>query len=68
VFVLTNQRVAYFGARKRFAFKYGALLAVGVTAAGLEFTKKGRETPYILQVADYEVPAMILSVIINSGD
>jgi hypothetical protein len=65
--VLTSQRIAFLGNRKKFAFKYGALLAVNVSPAGLEFSKKGKEAPYILQVADTEVPALILSAILNPG-
>ena len=64
-FWLTNQRFGFEGNRKSIVIKYDKVLRFELTPNGLVITKEGRESPYLLGLDDYEVPAAILSHILN---
>lgn len=64
-FYLTNRRLGFKGNRKSFSFPYSKLHIFEIRAEGLFVFKEGREKPYIFALHDYEVPAMIVSQIIN---
>lgn len=64
-FWLTNQRIGFRGNRKNFAFPYSKIHSFELTQAGLEVSKEGKETPYIIGLDDYDVPCMMISHILN---
>ncbi len=64
-FWLTNQRIGFRGNRKNFAFPYSKIHSFELTKAGLEVSKEGKETPYIIGLNDYDIPCMMISHILN---
>lgn len=64
-FWLSNQRLGYIGARKHLTLPYNKILSFELYKDGLNIRKEGKETPYIIGLADVEVPAAILSAILN---
>lgn len=65
-FWLTNQRFGFMGTRKNFVLTYNKVLHFELTSDGLSIAKEGRDNPYLLHLDSYEVPAAILSHIINA--
>jgi AraC-like DNA-binding protein len=65
-FWITNQRVGFRGTRKNIAIPLDKVAFFEITASGLVISKEGRENPYIVSLEDYEVPAAILSHLLNS--
>lgn len=64
-FWITNQRIGFMGRKKNFVVPIGKILHLELTAHGLVISKEGRENSYLLQLDDYEVPAAILSRLVN---
>lgn len=64
-FYLTNQRVGFLGGKKQFSLPYAKISSFELKPEGMYIFKEGKETPYILTMADYEVPLAIVSFIIN---
>jgi len=65
VFWMTNNRLGFKGLRKNFDFPYAKLLSFELSSSGLSIAKEGRETYYMLQMDDYEVPCSVASHILN---
>ncbi len=66
-FWITNQRIGFRGLRKNFAIPINKVAYFEVSPYGLIIAKEGREKPYIIQLEDYDVPAAILSYIVNNS-
>lgn len=64
-FWLTNQRIGFLGSRKNFTLPYSKILSFEVYKDGISIHKEGREKPFIVGLGDAEVPAAILSSILN---
>ena len=64
-FWLTNQRVGFLGERKNFNLPYNKILSFEVYKDAIIIHKDGRENPYIIGLEDVDVPASILSKILN---
>ncbi len=64
-FWLTNKRIGFKGNRKSITFPFRKLHIFEIRQDGLFIFKEGREKPYIFDLNDYEVPAMIVSQILN---
>lgn len=64
-FWMTNQRVGFLGSRKNFSFPYNKILSFELYKDGLSIHKEGKEKPYIVGLDDVELPAAILSAILN---
>jgi len=64
-FWLTNQRVGFLGGRKNFSLPYNKILSFEVYKDVIIIHKEGRENPYIVGLEDVDVPASILSKILN---
>ncbi len=65
-FYLTNERIGFLGRQKQFAMGYGSLHAAAVGRGGLSLFKKGKSSPYVVSLEDYDVPCSILSFIVNA--
>lgn len=65
-FWITNQRVGFTGQRKNFTVPINKVLHFELAPYGLVIAKEGRENPYLLQLDDYEVPAAVLSHLLNN--
>jgi hypothetical protein len=68
VFYITNQRVGYLGYRKQFSFPFKKIGSLELRSDGLHIFKDGKETPYILELRDYEVPLAMISLILNKAE
>jgi len=66
-FWLTNQRIGFIGHKKNFSFSYDKILSFELYKDGISIHKQGRENPYMVGLTDIEVPAAILSFILNKG-
>lgn len=64
-FWMTNQRVGFLGSRKNFSFPYNKILSFELYKDGISIHKEGKEKPYIVGLNDVELPAAILSAILN---
>jgi hypothetical protein len=64
-FWISNQRLGFLGQRKNFAFPHAKIANLALRQEGLFIFKEGKEKPFILALKDYEVPAAILSFIVN---
>lgn len=64
-FGMTNQRIGFLGNKKNFTFPYEKILSFELYKDGLSIHKEGKENPYIVGLDDAEVPAAILSAILN---
>lgn len=64
-FYITDQRVGYMGARKQFSIPFNKILSFELRPGAMYIFKDGKETPYILTLADYEVPSAMISFILN---
>lgn len=64
-FWMTNQRVGFLGSRKNFSFPYSKILSFELYKDGISVHKEGKEKPYIVGLGDVELPAAILSAILN---
>lgn len=65
-FWITNQRIGFTGKRKNFVINLNKVLQFELIPQGLLIVKEGRENPYLVQLDDYEVPAAVLSHLLNS--
>ncbi|MGH7157357.1 MAG: hypothetical protein ACREGG_04595 [Candidatus Saccharimonadales bacterium] len=65
-FWITNQRIGFTGQRKNFVINLNKILHFELTPYGLVIAKEGRENPYLVQLDDYEVPAAVISHLLNS--
>ncbi len=65
-FYLTNQRVVFIGSRKHFSLPYGKIGSFELKADGLYIFREDKEAPYIITMADYEVPLAIVSYVLNT--
>jgi hypothetical protein len=63
---ITNQRIGFRGQRKNFAFPLSKIAYFELTGSGLLLAKEGKETPYLIRVDNYDVPAAVLSHLLNS--
>lgn len=61
----TNKRVGFLGSRKNFSFPYSKILSFDFYQDGLSIHKEGKDNPYIIGLVEAEVPAAILSHILN---
>ena len=66
-FWLTNQRIGFLGSKKSFTFPYSKVLSFELYKDGISIHKEGKETPYIIGLEDVEVPAAVLSAILNNA-
>jgi hypothetical protein len=64
-FWLTDERIGFEGIRKSFNFPYSKINFFELIDCGLVISKSGKETPYIVELNDYDVPCLILSRILN---
>lgn len=64
-FWFTDKRIGFEGLRKSFDFPYAKINFFELIDGGLVISKSGKETPYIVGLADYDVPCSILSHILN---
>jgi hypothetical protein len=64
-FWITNDRIGFKGNRKSISFPHNKLHIFEIRPEGLFIFKEGREKPYIFELHDYEVPAMIVSHLLN---
>jgi hypothetical protein len=64
-FWLTNQRIGFLGERKNFSLPYNKILSFEIYKDVIIIYKEGRENPYIIGLDDVELPASIISKIIN---
>lgn len=64
-FYITNQRIGFQGDRKQFNFSFSKIHCFELRQEGLHIFKNGKETPYIIELTDYELPLSILSYILN---
>lgn len=64
-FWITNKRIGFKGNRKSISFPHTKLHIYEMRPEGLFIFKESREKPYIFELQDYEVPAMIVSQILN---
>jgi len=64
-FWLTNQRLGFLGGRKSFALPYNKIMSFELFNDAIIIHKEGRENPYIIGLEDIELPAAVLSKILN---
>lgn len=64
---VTNKRICFNGPRKNFTIPFDKILHLELNADGLLIAKNGRETPYLVGLGDYEVPAAIISHLLNQA-
>jgi hypothetical protein len=64
-FYITNKRLGYIGVRKQFSVLFNKVSTIELRQDGLYIFKAGRERPYIITLNDYEVPAAVISSILN---
>jgi len=64
-FWMSNQRVGFLGSRKSFAFPYSKIHSFELYKDGIGIHKEGKEKPYIIGLDEVEVPAAILSAVLN---
>jgi len=64
-FFITNERVGFHGKQRRFSIPFTKINSFEVSPEGLYIFKNGKETPYILTMDDYELPAVIVSQKVN---
>lgn len=62
---ITNKRICFNGPCKNFSVPFDKILHLELNKEGLLIAKNGRETPYLVGLGDYEVPAAIISHILN---
>ena len=67
-FWLTNLRIGFLGSRKNFSLAYDKILSFELYRDGISIHKEGRENPYIIGLNEVEVPAAILSYILNKNN
>jgi len=65
-FWMTNQRLGFLGSRKNFSLPYNKILSSELYTDGMSIHKEGRESSYIVGLDDVELPAAILSYILNN--
>ncbi len=68
IFYITNKRVGFHGQEHRFSVPFGKINSFELNPEGMYLFKNGKEAPYIFTMVDYELPATIVSFIINSTD
>ncbi|WP_341227936.1 hypothetical protein [uncultured Arcticibacterium sp.] len=66
LFWLTNQRVGFQGTKKSFSMPYTKIHSFELTKDGIYLFKDGRESPFIMELDDYDVPCLLISTILNS--
>ena len=64
-FYITNQRCGFQGNRKNFSVPINKIAYINLLPEGLLIAKEGRETPFLIGLEDYEVPAAELSYLLN---
>ncbi len=64
-FWLTNQRIGFLGVRKNFSLPYKRILSFELSKNLICIHKDGKENPYFIEVDDVEIPAMIISNLLN---
>lgn len=64
---ITNSRVGFKGLRKHFAVPFSKISSFEIIEGVLHVFKEGRENPYLVFLADYDIPCSIISLILN-GD
>lgn len=64
-FWVTNKRICFSGQRKNFTVPFDKILHLDRSPDGLVIAKNGRETPYLVGLGDYEVPAAMISHLLN---
>lgn len=62
---ITNQRLAYQGNVKSWAIDLNKIISINLAKEGLIIYKQSRETPYILELEDFEVPSLLVSKLLN---
>jgi len=67
-FWMTNQRMGFLGKKKSVVLPYNKILSFELYGDGISLYKEGRENPYFIGLEDVEVPAMILSSILNKDE
>jgi hypothetical protein len=67
-FYITNERVGYQGQRKQFSVPFDKVHSFELRPDGMYIFKSGKETPYILTLDDYEVPAAMVSFLLNKDE
>ncbi len=67
-FWLTNQRFGFLGSRKNFTMPYSKILSLELYKDGISIHKEGREKPFIVGLDDVEVPAAVLSAMLNKSN
>ena len=67
IFYVTNQRLGYIGAKKQFSIPISKILSYELKPEGVYIFKDGKEAPYILTLDDYEVPAAVVSFLLNAA-
>jgi len=64
-FWLTNQRIGFLGHKKNFTLPYGKVLSYELYKDGISIVKEGKENPHIVGMKDVELPAAVLSTLVN---
>ncbi|MBN2134137.1 MAG: hypothetical protein JW737_00250 [Acidobacteria bacterium] len=65
-FWITNQRVGYIGSKKSFTCDINKILSLQLDDS-LNIFKDGKQNPYQVWMADYEIAMVLLSKLINLG-
>lgn len=65
VFYLTTENIGYIGLNKHFSLPYEKISSLDVKNGFLYLYKKGKESPFIISMNDYELPLAIFSFKIN---